>query len=619
MESQLHCSFFPAAALALFGGHALASQGDDLEPPAMLINEVLFDAPGAAGSIHSYQFVELVTTSATSTGGVALRRTDGALVCSLPSLALPQGTHVVVYIGPKAATIENLDPNAGAIVLTSGQAFADVLGVSAGGVVLAAGSDELDRVSWGTLAAPGAFVDIGFQGGKPLIEGDSIGRSASSFYSGTSADWTIAGGVNANGATPGRANLVQLPELVDVVLFQDTLLNSALVALSQSHENAGWLQIVDTHPTAAGLSTPAPDQVVGQAQHELDVSIHGAPVKLAGLVATTVDRTTTAGNVAECWSSTGTIASADGQWGLTLQFQQTFSGAHSLQQTVVTAASYEWTHQGVCFVATFTGTWVQTRVDDDSFSAWDLRVGADWSGAPMKAAFASWSSDRLSDGVWETTSSIARTYPSLLAYPGASHANATPIESVFETTVSSYSGRGLLEATTVAYAQFLDSAVVAQLADGAVGALQVAESYDAAGHHFSITAHYPLISGAGTPRDLKLSTTGVTVDGGGKEVTYGAATATTNGVLTNTSTFAIDPPQGPVPLPQPPFRPHGEVERKIIERLAVWITCVESGPKQPPKQPKPTPFNGASFCRQIPILGFVLNIYCLYKALRPLL
>lgn len=619
MHPRIHASSSVFAAVVFAAVNAFSTPCDDAVPPALILNEVLFDAAGAASSLHSYAFVELVATSATTTSGVTLRRADGSLIYALPTIVLPANAHLVVYLGPKAPTVENVDPQAGAIVLFSGHSASDVLGVGAGTVVLVSGSTELDRVSWGATAVAGPFVDIGFQGGTPLLEGDSIGRSVSSGYSGASADWTIAGGVNANGATPGAPNQVALPELGDVVLFQDTLLNSVLASIGQSHENAGWLQVVDTKPDAMGFTNVGPHQVVGQARHSLDVTIHGSSVELAGDVATTVTRTTTAGSVAESWSTSGSISSADGLWGLTLSFEQTFTGAHSLQQLSSSSATYEWTHQGVVHVASMTGASTQTRVDDDSFSSSDLRIGMDWSGAPVKAGYATWTSDRLADGVWSTTSMVARTYPSLLAYPGVAHANTAPIETVFETSESLHGGRGLRSATTLAYAQFLNGALVAHLPDGDVATLGVSEHYDATGHHFSIVAHYPLSAAGGAEHDVKLAASGVTVTGNGKEVTYGSATAALNGVETHRSSFAIDPPQGnPVPMPTPPFRPHGEVERKVIERIGVWVTCVEARPKLPPKQPKPTPLSGARFVRQIPIIGFVVNLYCAYRALRPL-
>jgi hypothetical protein len=619
MNATLRISILTASALALAAAPVRPSNDGDAAPPDLLLNEVLFDPLGAANSMHAYAFVELVATRTTSTAGIEIRRANGDVVFAMPDLSLPAGAYVVVYMGPKAPAIENTDPGQGAVVLTSGHAFADILGVQAGAVVLASGDQELDRISWGATPVSGPFVDISFQGGGALIEGDSIGRSQDSQYSGGSADWSAAGGVNANGATPGAANRVELPALTDLVRYQDTLLNSVLLTLDQSHESSGWIEVLDSQPTDPCLSILGADQIVGQADHRLHVTIHGAPVVLSGVIATAVSRTTTAGSVGESWSSSGTVSSSDGLWGLTLDFEQSFSGAHALQQTVETAALYEWTHQGTAYVAAFDGLRVQTRVDDASFTGSDLRVGVDWSGAPAKAGFASWTSQRLSDGVWRTTSSVARTYPSLLAYPGAVHASTAPVESVFETSDSVYGGRGLIESTTSAYAQFLDGALVARLADDELGSMQVAESYDAAGHHFAVTAFYPLVDAAGGARNVKLSATGLTVETADREVTYGLASASMNGLETHRSVFAVDPPQGSVPLPQPPFRPHGELQRKIVERIAVWVTCVEASTRQPPKQPKPTPLEAPRFCRQIPVLGLILNVYCLYRAVRPLL
>lgn len=619
MKPTVRSGSYAIAAVVFAGAGAFSAPRGDATPPALVLNEVLFDAAGASNALHCYAFVELVAKSSTTTSGVTLRRADGSLIYALPAISLPAGAHVVVYIGPKAPSVENTNSQAGPIVLTSGHSASDVLGVNAGTVVLVSGSTELDRVSWGSAPLAGPFVDISFQGGRALLEGDSIGRSAASAYTGTSADWTIAGGVNANGATPGALNQVELPELGDVVLFQDTLLNSVLLSISQSHENAGWLQIVDTKPVAAGLTQVGAHQVVGQVHHALDVTIHGAPVALVGDVATSVTRNTTPGSVAEIWATSGSISSADGLWGLTLSFEQTFTGAHSLQQLASSSATYEWTHQGVDYVASMSGAAAQTRVDDDSFSSWDLRIGVDWSGAPLKAGYVTWTSDRIADGVWSTTSSVSRTYPSLPAYPGVMHASTAPIENVFESSVSSHGGRGLLSATTLAYAQFVNGALVAQLLDGEAGTLDVSEFYDASGHYFSLVAQYPLGTAGGAEHTVKLGSSGVTVSGAGKEVTYGSATATLNGLETHRSSFVIDPPQGnPVPLPTPPFRPHGEVERKIIERIGVWVSCVEARPKAPPKQPKPTPLTGARFVRHIPVLGLVMNLYCAYRALRPL-
>jgi hypothetical protein len=606
-----------AAALlgSLAQGMGPARDDGYADAPALVLNEVLFDPEGAAGTEDCYQFVELRALKACSTSGVSVQRANGSMVFALPDIELPGGTHLVLFLGPSRPEIENLDPDAGAIVLTSGHAFTDVIGVENGDVVLVGqGGAELDRIAWGVVPAAGPFVDISHANGAPFLEGDSIGRSADSAYTGSSTDWTTAGGVNANGVTPGSANIVWLPRASDVVLYQDTLLNSVLVALSQSNEGSSWLQVSETAPSVVQRAPLGPDAVLTDVKHTLLVSVHGTPVSLTGIVSNTTTRSTTPGSVSETWHSSGIVASADGQWALSIDFEQAFTGAHAIEQTVNTTAGFSWVHAGVPYDAAMNGVWRQTRVDDHRYSGSDLRTGQDWSGLDSKSAYAAWISERLGDGVWRIDSSTWRTCPSLLAHPGVSHAGApSAIETVSETTELLIGGRGVLGGTLLDFTQAVGGSIVACMPDGAVGTLEVQETQGPDGLAFAVTAHYPLVSASGAERDLVLETTGQVVELDAKQVTHACATAELNGVPVRSSTVAIDPPQGFE------LTPPWEHDPRVAQAIGVWVTCVQSSANKPPSQPKPTPMGGAPFVRQLPILGVIVNAYCLYKAVSTLL
>jgi hypothetical protein len=164
-----------------------------------VLNEVLFDSFGKAGSDGSWQWVEMRAKRQLKTSGWKLEDSSGQLLYSLPSLSLSSGDIVTVLLGPFDPELENLDPAYGPIVLTSGQAFGDHLGVSQGGVRLLKRNVVIDEIYWGLAQSQIPFFDLSFGTGSPLREAESIGRARNSAYTGQASDWAVAGGQNSNG------------------------------------------------------------------------------------------------------------------------------------------------------------------------------------------------------------------------------------------------------------------------------------------------------------------------------------------------------------------------------------------------------------------------------------
>lgn len=339
--------------------------------------------------------------------------------------------------------LENFESSAGPLVMTHGAGFGDYLGVASGGVQLTRSGELLDALYWGSTPNGSPFVNTSFAGGAPISEGDSLGRNSASTFTGAAADWAISGGANANGPTPGVANIVEFPSPGDFVLYQDSALNSIVAGLSRSEQFSGWLQVTGASPSIASISSTANTMTVG-VDHVLDVTVHGAPVRLSGRVTTTFNRTTAALATSEAWNTSGQIAATGSPYALTLSVQRSSSGAHALLQAVNSTTSYTWKHNGVSRNVAVSAARTSTRVSATVWNGAENRIGADWGSSDAKTGSVTWTKTKLGDGAYRLASTTKRSMPTLLAHPSHSSSPSNGVlETIDETQEIAIDGRDL--------------------------------------------------------------------------------------------------------------------------------------------------------------------------------
>lgn len=582
--------------------------------PRLVLNEVLFDPIGAAGSDGTWQWVELYAKQATSTSGYELRDASGQLLVALPSISLPANSYALVLFGPRDATLENFDPYLGPVSITTGSGFADHLGVTQGGVQLARNGNVKDAVYWGTSAGAQPFVDLSFASGTPTREGDSIGRNSRSGYTGNTQDWSIGGGANANGPTPGTKNQVELPSEQDVVLHADNLLNTLFASLSRSFEQVGWLQVLDTAPTVLSITgSGTDDTLTAVVHHSFDLLIDHTPVTLAGEVTTTFDCTRTAGATAESWHVAGSLVSGDGLWGLHVDSSRNSSGAQALTSSLSYWTDFTWTHLGTDYSSSVSGGYSETRTSADTFQGNDIRSGTDWGNAGIKTGVNTWTRTQLGDGHYEVVSDVERSWPSLLPKPGYDQSWASgQVETLHEHVEYVSDGMGMPSGSVHAYSQVVDGYVIAELQPGEQGTISWTETDLGGGQvAFSMSSIYPLQDGGGWSYDFEVFTEGTTTTFGDKTLSTGCGGVRMDGYTLATIDFAIDPPLGDGP----------SLWDRVTDFGTTTVTCVAGGVGA---QMAAISTNGkkaaikmigkAAAKKAIPVVGWVCTAGCALKA-----
>lgn len=514
--------------------------------PDVLLNEVMFDAPGAAGTDGSWQWVELAILQQTQfDSSWTLNDGQGSAICSLPDLTLPAGSFLLVLLGPSSPDLTNLDPSSGPIVLTSGQGWGDHLGVTSGGVQLQHGGQIRDEIYWGgSLGQP--LFQLSLASGQLLDEGESIGRNSVSQYTGAASDWAIAGGPNANGPTPSKPNIVELPEEEDLVLLQDTAINSILLGLSMSFTNPGWMRVTESTPTVYSYSASESNDLVDiVVAHSFDVFVDGVAHTLSGNISTTFRRDTGAMAVSESYLTTGTLTSPDGAYLLGLSLSEVYGEAHATSRTFAYSTDYTWRNQGnsypVAVAGTITTSWnsktVQVSIDN--------RQAQDFGGAGTKTASGAWTRTRLGDGRYSLESTLTRSFPSLLPNPGESQSWAHGQQEVLyqDVTFERDAFGGTSSATITRYEQYIDGSLWARLQDQMVGTM----SFDQSALSEEVTVfgfemNIPLRSGSGSTFDHRLVLDATNIETPEKEVTKFTLRSLSGNQMPWELEGAVDPP-----------------------------------------------------------------------------
>jgi hypothetical protein len=596
------------------------------EVPGVVLNEIMFDAAGPAGAEGSWQWVELAVLKETQLDGSwTLNNAQGSVLSGLPELTLPAGSFLMVLLGPHDPELENLDPAEGPLVITSGQGWGDHLGVSAGGVQLKHQGQTQDELYWGGYPGTPHFA-LGYGAGNLLEEEESLGRNAVSFYTGQASDWAIAGGANSNGVTMGAPNIVELLGESDLVLHQDSVLNSVLLGLSMSFTGPGWIRVTETNPTVKSyrLTLPGGDSASIVVEHSFEVLVDGVLHTFTGEVGTVFRRTTDALAASESTETSGTITSADGSYSLAVDLKETYSGAHAMVRSLAYSSDYTWSQGGNAYPVTLAGTMITTWDSDTQQSTVDTRQAQDFGGAGIKTASAQWTRTRLDDGVFTVESTVTRSFPSVLPRPGEDQSWASGQQEVlYQDLAFTRDAFGQTSSAFVTrYEQYLDGFLWAQLQDQAVGTMawdQTPVSGRVTAFSFEMTL--PLEGADGEPFDHVLNVDGTHTDTGEKEVTKLVARNTSGTTQRWELEVAVDPPNTPFGDDPCPLCKGKKKKKNLKQKLKTagitTATCVGAGVlgqmtanSKAGKKAIRMMIGKAAAKRAIPVVGWVVTAGC---------
>lgn len=401
-----------------------------IAPPALVLNEVMFDPTGVdAQAVFGSEWVELYTFAKITLSDYRLRTNTGAQLGNLPNVVVPSGTHVVIALGgdPGADTI---DGNAadGNMKFLLGIAPGDYLGNNDGGVTLEniATGQRVDSVFWGNGSPPpgsgGSYLDISFNG-SPLDEGQSIGRSSlpGTTYTGTMSDWATWGGKNAAGPTPGLANELGRPGTMDMLKWTQAGVNDFVTSYGMA-EQVHWFQFLNS-TFAKVITVATADGVEISARHSFDTLVNGQAMTLSGDLKSTFASQPTS-TVGYRYSANGTLAFDNGDSFL-IDYSLVVSGFRSPNKTLTsqTTMACTYTTQGVAYPFSTVTNKSIARTGSASWSISDQRTAVDYGGGNAKHSSGTTSVTRLGDSCYATSLALSRDWPIMPPLPG--HTNPT--------------------------------------------------------------------------------------------------------------------------------------------------------------------------------------------------
>ncbi len=556
-------------------------------PPPVLLNEVHFDPIGMDGTGVGGEWVELYTAADVDLGGWSLTDNRGQAIGTLPALAVPAHSVVVLFFRADIPYPHDGDPSDRRAAIALGIPPGDHLDNRSGGVRLIGPQGRIrDSLYWGDGSAPGGaatgFFDLGFAGGTPMVEGDSLGRAADplAHYSATTDDWDRHGGRNAAGPTPVARNGVEQTGMTGLKLWTQEGVNQIVNGFGTT-VSPGWLSITSSWIENSVYSYQ-PDLYVVTSDHTFVIEVYGVPECFSGSVTATFQRNEDPASVGYSLTACGTLVAPSGM-AFDIGHSESVSGYHTNTLRVVSTTDVTYTEAGVDYPFSVSGIGTASIVADGQVSTTDDRVVFDYGGAGQKSANGRTLSTRLSDGVWSSVLDVTRDAPigpPPLALAGGQ--TLSGIESFAIEAVQTVNGNGEITSGVITRLdRFLDGQPVAGLQPGQTGSFGLLQSSGVPGRYpqtYVYALSLPLVTGSG-PLQLDGSTVGSASIASGKLIHASTNTLAFNGATLEQQGWYVDPVlqngfvRGP---PRPPsyfIRPEG--------------TLVPS--KDPPPPPEPEP------------------------------
>ncbi len=532
--------------LASFSAVSVVPLPAQPEAPALLLNEVVFDAIGSNGA----EWLEVYSTQAMNLQGWTIEDNHGTVLGTLPSMDLPAYSVVVVVIGGDAQANYDSDATDRSASLMLGLPPGDYLGNQSGGVRLRDPSQRIaDEVYWGLGSAPAGsgtneVFDLSFATGRPMGEGGSLGRPADPLtdYSGDLSDWERTGGVNTSRVTPGARNGLEVIGMTGLKIWAQTGVNQVINHYSSMVE-PNWFSIIGSDIRGSTYNYQ-PNSFTVTSEHTFFVSVRGIPTSLTGWITAVYSWDETPGAVAYQLTSTGTLSS-DAGYGFSIDHSEAFSGFNTNEIVVTTSTDVVYTEAGVDYPFSVSGTNTSTWIGEGQTQTVDVRTCLDYGGAGPKVATATTTRTRLGPGNYSSTFALVR--PVKVGPPSLEDAGFEILfdeESFFIDTTTTINGRGeVVDGVISRYDRLVNGYLDVELQSGAMGSfgfVQTSGSAYALPQEFAYQLDLP-VSKKGTPSVISGSVTGSKFLFEGKLISRSLATVRVNDTTVLSQRFFVDP------------------------------------------------------------------------------
>ncbi len=450
--------------------------------PAVILTEVCFDPAGQDGSKIGAEWVELSTTQHIHSALFRLTDQQGSELATLALTNVASGSCLVVYLGSSVACPVDGDLADRSAAYAAGLPPGDYLPNASGGVRLLDGQGAIvDALYWGTGSAPpgasgaswtaGEFFDLSMAG-KPMDEGDSLGRPSDPFrsYTGTLADWDRHGGRNAARPTPGGRNAPTITGIPGLLYWTQLGVNRVITGYSEMVA-PGWLSILDSAVEVLGESETAAGAIV-VAEHSFLVRVNGQPMTLRGTMVSRLTRIDDPRSVEFTLEMSGALDSRGGP-GFSFLHSERHRGFHTNAVGVDWSTSVVYLESGLSFPFGVFGSTNWSRTALDEWTLTDSRTALDYGGAGPKVSFGSTRVHRISDGSYSTTAEVTRDAP--IGPPPPGHTDSIlGTEQLFIDGSAAWNDAG--ELTAGSYTRFdklVNGKPRAVLAPGALGSTSI--------------------------------------------------------------------------------------------------------------------------------------------------
>ncbi|HLQ37375.1 MAG TPA: hypothetical protein VK348_06225 [Planctomycetota bacterium] len=465
-------------------------------------------------------------------------------------------------------------------------------------------NEVLDAFYWGTGSAPagtqvgpwgaGQFFDIGFANGKPVNEGESVGRSAhATNYPGSPGDRAPHGGEVATAASPGRRNDLLAVYPSDLLSWAQSGVNEAVLQYGEMQTTPGRYSVTAATVASVAVSFPSSTQMQVDAVHSLTISDYGVAQVYTGSMRGLLTINPVAANLSYTLHLEGALRGAAGD-SLVINHTAQFDGFAVGPRRMVYSTAIDWTRSGFDEWFHIQGTMTCARTGDNQWVWSDTRNATDYVDPTTKTCLATNTITRLSDGHLHALFDLTRPFPSGPTYPPSATDHL-----VIETD-STVRPDGTFNAQVLRFDDSLDGQPYVALQVGQTGQLGATQVNTPASINVTGTFTLPLQFVNGPAKTLECYTNASVTAANGKYQMSGVRGYRVDGNLWGEGQFTIDPPLlvlSPAPAPQGSTTTTTTTANgtTITVTTTVTVTVTVNTPSQPTPPPQPsTPTTGGS-------------------------
>jgi hypothetical protein len=547
-------SLCAAALLAAAASFAPAQQQVEHEPvpllPPLILNEICFDAGGVDGSVAAVgEWVEvLVLADNTNLGNYGFENQSGRRLGRFPNVTANKGTVAVMCLGTLIPANLDGDPSDKSAAFASGAVAGDHLNNTSGGVRLKnmISGNVIDAFYWGTGSAPngtavgpwgaGQFFDLAFAGGKPVNEGESVGRSAhTTNYPGSPADWAPHGGAVAAGPSPGRRNDLLHVYPSDLLSWAQSGINEAVLQYGEMRLTPGRFSITDATVASVAITFPTDYQMQVTAVHALTIEDSGWPETYTGTMTGSVTIDPNVATLGYTLQLEGMLVTSSGN-AIGIEHSSAFGGFTTGPRSMSYATEIDWLLYGSAEWFDIQGQMTCARTADNAWLWSDTRNATDWVSPGTKTCVATNTITRLADGRFHGLYDLVRPFPS------GPTSNPNAVEHFVMETDSTTKPDGTLAAQVLRFEQEMDGQPYLALQAGLTGQYVIAGTSSPTARTYTVDLDLPLEFANGPAFTMESYASGTLTTAGGKYVMTGTRGHRFNGNQAGEATYFIDPP-----------------------------------------------------------------------------